>query len=99
MIHYCVVDRSVTEKQFKFASQYGLPFEYVSAADGTNVVKIFKEAMKLGLAYKLNPKDKFMSEVMDLLKDVKPCCIMLLTMMSRRPYLKTTNKLEIGGTL
>eukprot|EP01016_Furgasonia_blochmanni_P014798 TRINITY_DN1787_c0_g1_i2.p1 TRINITY_DN1787_c0_g1~~TRINITY_DN1787_c0_g1_i2.p1 ORF type:complete len:274 (-),score=25.57 TRINITY_DN1787_c0_g1_i2:86-907(-) len=63
------VDRKVTEKTFKFASQYNLPFFYVSAADGTNVVRIFSEAIKLGLENKLNPPDKFYSEVMELLND------------------------------
>ena len=41
-----------------------MPFEYVSAADGTNVVKVFKEALKLALDNKLNPPDKYMSEIM-----------------------------------
>jgi len=62
-------DKKVTEKTFKFAAQYNLPFYFVSAADGTNVVKIFNEAVKLGLDNKLNPPDTFYSEVMDLLND------------------------------
>lgn len=33
-------------------------------------MKIFSEALKLGLDNKLNPPDKFMSDVMDLLNDV-----------------------------
>jgi len=63
------VDKKVTEKTFKFASQYNLPFYFVSAADGTNVVKIFQEALKLAQQYKLNPPDSFMQDVMDLLQD------------------------------
>eukprot|EP01017_Pseudomicrothorax_dubius_P027816 TRINITY_DN3250_c0_g1_i1.p1 TRINITY_DN3250_c0_g1~~TRINITY_DN3250_c0_g1_i1.p1 ORF type:complete len:154 (+),score=38.08 TRINITY_DN3250_c0_g1_i1:97-558(+) len=64
------LDPKVTEKTFKFAQQYDLPFYYVSAADGTNVVKIFKDAIKMGIDYKLNPKkDNFYNDVMDLLKD------------------------------
>ena len=30
----------VTRKNFKFAAKYNLPFFFVSAADGTNVVKV-----------------------------------------------------------
>jgi Rab-like protein 2 len=37
----------VTEKKFAFAEQNDMPFYFVSAADGTNVVKIFNEALKL----------------------------------------------------
>merc|ERR1712196_91222 len=46
------VDYKVTKKNFKFASQNGLPFFFVSAADGTNVVTIFEEAIKLALEFK-----------------------------------------------
>ena len=35
-----LADRSSTEKTFKFAEKYNLPFYFVSAADGTNVVKV-----------------------------------------------------------
>ena len=45
-----------------------LPFNFVSAADGTNVVQIFKDALDLAIDYKKNPpKDDFMAEVLDLL--------------------------------
>ena len=30
----------VTDKKFAFAKKHGIPFEFVSAADGTNVVKV-----------------------------------------------------------
>jgi len=62
-------DRSSTEKTFKFAEKYNLPFYFVSAAEGTNVVKIFSEVLRLALQYKLNPPDNFYSEVMELLND------------------------------
>jgi hypothetical protein len=42
----------------------------VSAASGVNVVKIFKEAIKKGVEYRKNPPDKFMNQVLELLKDV-----------------------------
>jgi Rab-like protein 2 len=34
------VDYNVTRKNFKFAAKHNLPFFFVSAADGTNVVKV-----------------------------------------------------------
>ena len=49
------------------------PIEFVSAADGTNVVKIFHQALEMGLNYKKNPhEDDFMNDVLDLLDDTKP---------------------------
>jgi Rab-like protein 2 len=46
----------------------GVPFNFVSAADGTNVVVIFKEALDMAVKYKEDPEnDDFMKEVMDLL--------------------------------
>ena len=35
---YCLAQ--VTRKEFKFASKHNLPFFFVSAADGTNIVKV-----------------------------------------------------------
>nr|AME21658.1 RABL2 [Trachydiscus minutus] len=61
------VDYKVTKKSFKFASQYELPFFFVSAADGTNVVKVFHEAVRLGINFKKNNPD-FMTEVIEFLK-------------------------------
>ena len=34
------LDSTVTTKVFKFASERDIPFYFVSAADGTNVVKV-----------------------------------------------------------
>lgn len=39
------VDYNVTRKEFKFAAKHNLPFFFVSAADGTNVVKVFESAI------------------------------------------------------
>ena len=47
-----------------------MPFNFVSAADGTNVVKIFRDSLDLAIEYKKNPpKDDFMAEIHDLLGD------------------------------
>ncbi len=46
----------------------GVPFNFVSAADGTNVVQIFKDALDMAIKYKEDPnKDDFMKEVLELL--------------------------------
>jgi Rab-like protein 2 len=60
----------VTDKNFKFAEQNNLPFYFVSAADGTNVVKVFNEALKQALHFKLNPPDNFLNDVMEFLNEV-----------------------------
>ena len=51
-----IVDKKVTEKTFKFASEYNLPFYFVSAADGTNVVKVIIYYTKHHLYFYLNTK-------------------------------------------
>ncbi|XP_031574440.1 rab-like protein 2A [Actinia tenebrosa] len=62
------VDYKVTQKAFNFPKKYGLPFYFVSASDGTNVVKVFREAIKLGVQYKENSTD-FMDMVMQELEN------------------------------
>jgi Rab-like protein 2 len=64
------VNYEVTKKKFKFAEKYQLPFFYVSAADGTNVVKVFQEACKLAYSYKNSDIEDYMRDVMELLDDV-----------------------------
>ncbi|XP_065701846.1 rab-like protein 2B [Patagioenas fasciata] len=56
-------DMTMTQKSFSFARKLGLPFYFVSAADGTNVVKVFNDAIKLAVTYKQNSGD-FMDEVL-----------------------------------
>ncbi|XP_061629044.1 RAB, member of RAS oncogene family-like 2 isoform X2 [Phyllopteryx taeniolatus] len=60
-------DLKVTQRSFNFAKKKGLPFYFVSAADGTNVVKMFREMIKRAVEYKQNPGD-FMDEVMQELE-------------------------------
>ncbi|XP_002739946.1 rab-like protein 2A [Saccoglossus kowalevskii] len=57
------VDYNVTKKAFNFAKKHNMPFYFVSASDGTNVVKLFRNAIKLATEYKENSTD-FMDEVM-----------------------------------
>eukprot|EP00386_Alphamonas_edax_P014008 GDKI01043122.1.p1 GENE.GDKI01043122.1~~GDKI01043122.1.p1 ORF type:complete len:249 (-),score=70.84 GDKI01043122.1:12-758(-) len=61
-------DLKVTKKKFNFATTHQLPLVFVSASDGTNVVRMFTEACQLALHNKLNPKDEVMAEIMNLLK-------------------------------
>ena len=64
------LDPRTTKRKYKFIEDLGVPFNFVSAADGTNVVQIFRDALDLAINYKKNPpKDDFMAEVMDLLGD------------------------------
>lgn len=56
------VDYSVTSKAFAFPAKNGLPFYFVSAADGTNVVQVFNDAIKMAWDYKHGEKD-FVAEV------------------------------------
>ena len=39
-ILHSIPSTKVTDKKFAFAKKHGIPFEFVSAADGTNVVKV-----------------------------------------------------------
>lgn len=45
----------VTKKSFNFAAKRNLPFYFVSASEGTNVVKVFTEAISMGYKYMENP--------------------------------------------
>lgn len=47
---HTAVDYQVTKKSFKFARTHHLPFFFVSASDGTNVVKVHTSA---SVAYRI----------------------------------------------
>lgn len=64
------VDNSVTKKSFNFAKKHRLPFYFVSASDGSNVVKCFRDAINVALAYKNNSTD-FMDEIMKELESME----------------------------
>jgi len=71
----------VTDKKFKFSETHNLPFYFVSAADGTNVVRVFEQAIEEAVHHKERMKEKlargefdedggvdaFMAEVRDTL--------------------------------
>uniref|UniRef100_A0A667G488 RAB, member of RAS onco family like 2B n=1 Tax=Lynx canadensis TaxID=61383 RepID=A0A667G488_LYNCA len=60
-------DIKMTQKSFNFARKFSLPLYFVSAADGTNVVKLFNDAIRLAVSYKHNSRD-FMDEVLQELE-------------------------------
>ncbi|XP_023224914.1 rab-like protein 2A [Centruroides sculpturatus] len=62
------VDYDITKKSFQFPKKYGMPFYFVSASDGTNVVKLFRDAIKYAVQYKKNPTD-FVDEVLQELEN------------------------------
>jgi Rab-like protein 2 len=61
------LDLKMTQKSFSFAEKRKLPFYFVSASDGTNVVKVFQDAIRAGAQYRDNPPADFFNEVLDLL--------------------------------
>uniref|UniRef100_A0A8C5KD68 RAB, member RAS oncogene family-like 2 n=1 Tax=Jaculus jaculus TaxID=51337 RepID=A0A8C5KD68_JACJA len=63
-------DIQMTQKNFSFAKKFSLPLYFVSAADGTNVVKLFNDAIRLAVAYKQTSQD-FMDEVLQELENFK----------------------------
>ena len=64
------VDYNVTRKEFKFATKNNLPFFFVSAADGTNVVKVFESAVAEAWRFKQGGGD-MMADMLDMLADSK----------------------------
>jgi len=62
-------DPAMVKKRFNFAHEHKLPFYFVSAADGTNIVRVFNEAVKLAIKNKEEPTDEVMAEIMALLQD------------------------------
>jgi len=63
------VDPAMAKKKFNFPQTQKLPFFCVSAADGTNVVRVFKEAVKLAIKNKEEPQDEVMDEIWRLLRE------------------------------
>jgi Rab-like protein 2 len=62
-------DPSMAKKSFGFPRENNLPFYFVSAAEGTNAVRVFSEAIKLAIKNKEEPTDEVMAEIMNLLRE------------------------------
>jgi Rab-like protein 2 len=63
------INYAVTKKSFKFASDNHMPLFFVSSADGTNVVKVFEEAICMALGQKRYGERDFLSECLELMED------------------------------
>eukprot|EP00996_Jenningsia_fusiforme_P004289 NODE_5103_length_718_cov_60.681614_g4736_i0.p2 GENE.NODE_5103_length_718_cov_60.681614_g4736_i0~~NODE_5103_length_718_cov_60.681614_g4736_i0.p2 ORF type:complete len:194 (-),score=35.18 NODE_5103_length_718_cov_60.681614_g4736_i0:77-658(-) len=64
------VDMDVVKKTFNFATKRGLELFFVSASQGTNVVKLFEQAVDLGLHCKKNPPtDDIVAQALALLNE------------------------------
>lgn len=62
-------DPSMARKKFNFPATHQLPFFPVSAADGTNVVRVIKETINLAIKNKEEPADEVMAEIWNLLRE------------------------------
>lgn len=63
------VEPAMAKKKFNFPAQHELPFYFTSSSDGTNVVRVFHEAIHLAIRNKEQPPDEVMAEIYNLLKD------------------------------
>jgi len=62
-------DPEMVKKAFKFPKENNLPFYFVSASNGTNIVQVFKEAIRLAIKNKEEPADEVMAEIYALLRE------------------------------
>jgi Rab-like protein 2 len=62
-------DMAMTKKKFNFPITHNLPFFCVSAADGTNIVRVIRDAINLAVKSKEEPADEVMAEIWNLLRD------------------------------
>merc|ERR1719486_918255 len=62
-------DQAMAKKKFQFPATHNLPFFVVSAADGTNVVRVVREAINLAIKNKEEPADEVMAEIWNLLRE------------------------------
>ncbi len=62
------LDETVTRRRFSFPEKNDLPFFFVSASTGVNVVRFFNEAIRLAIDDLRNPKDKAMVELIQLIR-------------------------------
>ena len=62
------LDETVTRRRFSFPEKNDLPFFFVSASTGVNVVRIFNEAIRQAIDGHRNPKDRAMTELLQLIR-------------------------------
>lgn len=54
----------VTKKSFSFPKKHDMPLYFVSAADGTNVVRLFRDAIRLANAYRSGDTADFIDQIL-----------------------------------
>lgn len=54
----------VTKKSFSFPKKHDMPLYFVSAADGTNVVRLFRDAIRLAQAYRTGDTQDFVDQIL-----------------------------------
>jgi hypothetical protein len=54
----------ITKKSFSFPKKHDMPLYFVSAADGTNVVRLFRDAIRLANAYRTGDTQDFIDQVL-----------------------------------
>ena len=57
------IDKKCVERKYALGEKIGCPFYLTSAADGTNVVRIFEELIKIGIEHKTNPKKDYADKI------------------------------------
>lgn len=58
-----------TKKKYSFATTNNLPFYFVSASDGTNVVRLFQDAERLAHEFRESAPRSVLQNVLELLDD------------------------------
>ncbi|CAF2095215.1 unnamed protein product [Rotaria magnacalcarata] len=59
----------VTKKSFSFPKKHDMPLYFVSAANGTNVVRLFRDAIRVALAYQSGDTEDFIDQILRELED------------------------------
>jgi len=54
----------ITKKSFSFPKKHDMPLYFVSAANGTNVVRLFRDAIRLAQAYRSGDTADFIDQIM-----------------------------------
>jgi hypothetical protein len=54
----------VTKKSFSFPKKHDMPLYFVSAADGTNVVRLFRDSIRLANAYRSGDTADFIDQIL-----------------------------------
>ena len=54
----------VTKKSFSFPKKHDMPLYFVSAADGTNVVRLFRDSIRLAYGYRTGETQDFVDQIL-----------------------------------